>query len=53
MDRGDGGARDEPTVEVSVDRSGTEPRVVVTDNRSEDAWLSVPRADLCSVREWR
>lgn len=48
-----GEADPEYPVEVSVDRSGSRPRIVVTDAACETAWLSVPARDCCSLREWR
>ena len=43
----------EPAVEVSVDRSGARPRIVVTDSDCESAWLSVSTHGCCSLAEWR
>jgi len=42
----------EPAVEVSGDRSGAQPRIVVTDSDCESAWLSVSTHDCCSLAEW-
>jgi hypothetical protein len=54
MDREWGNEPDLGTdVEVVVDRSGTDTRVVLADANRESAWVSVPERGLCSLGEWR
>lgn len=40
-------------VDVSVDRSGPHPRVVISDPDAEQAWISVTEYALCSLSSWQ
>lgn len=40
-------------VEVTVDRTGETPRVVLSDSEREPAWLSVDEFTACELSHWR
>ncbi|WP_276271862.1 DUF7556 family protein [Haloarcula litorea] len=49
----EGDAVDRPRIVAAVDETDGQPRLVVADVTTDDAWLSMPAADAVSLSEWR
>lgn len=40
-------------IEVTVDRTGETPRVVLSDSERDPAWLSIDEFTACELSHWR